>query len=49
MITRRHVSYIVANILCQAYNVFSKFTTNLDPTKTYNINVMTPFIILYFG
>ena len=49
MIARRHISYIFMNVLCQSYNVFSKFTTNIDPEKGYSGYLLFILIILYFG
>ena len=48
MITRRHITYIVVNILCQSYNMISKVESNihLESRKTW---WQVPLIILYFG
>ena len=35
VITRRHILYIVLNIACQSYNILSKVTTNVAPTKSF--------------
>ena len=40
---------IFMNVLCQSYNVFSKFTTNIDPEKGYSGYLLFILIILYFG
>ena len=49
MITRRHISYIVVNILCQTYNIMSKVTTNVNPHRSFQGYILTPLIVLYFG
>ena len=49
MITRRHISFILANVLCQMYNVLSKVTTNVNPEKNFNGWVLNILAALYFG
>ena len=49
LLTRRHISYILANVACQTYNVFSKFTTNINPSGSYHGVFYTILIVLYFG
>ena len=49
MIKRRHVSYIVVNVLCQTYNVLSKVTTNIDANYSLQGWILVPLVVLYFG
>lgn len=49
LLTRRHISYILANVACQTYNVFSKVTTNINPLGSYHNYFFTFLIVLYFG
>ena len=49
MTTRRHISFILANVLCQMYNVLSKVTTNVNPGKNFNGWVLNILAALYFG
>ena len=49
MIVRRHISYIILNVLCQVYNMVSKVTNNVDWEKNYSGPVLTIFAVLFFG
>ena len=49
LLMRRHISYILMNVACQIYNVFSKITTNLNPTKSFQGYICAILIVLFFG
>ena len=49
LLMRRHISYIVMNVLCQTYNVLSKITTNINPGKSYQGYILAILIVLFFG
>ena len=49
MIIRRHISYIVVNVLCQLYTMISKVSNYINPQKTETNWAYNILIFLYFG
>ena len=49
MINRRHITYIIVNVLCQLYNNYSRVILSLQPNKTHENWFLDVLVVLYFG